>query len=1101
MDISEVVKPEASGPPPKSNLIYYLLAVLNLSTISLCLLLNYQIMGVYVDSIGVNQQWAERVERYSYLRRLAGDVNAPGNDIFDSRDADRESEKMRKALRLFNEGITAEKNELTANTAGEEISSRLMQDIDAIHTAMGEMAAEADFIFSSFARNEATEAGRHMAAMDRKYYKVNAAFTLLEEHIRDAQRSHFDEQMATASSLQKVEYIIAACFLLIVGGVTFYGRRLSLEAAETAREREGYTERLRRSNERFETVSRATNDAVWDWNLVTNGLWWNTGVQTLFRYAAKEVGPDVQWWCENIHPADRDRVVSGIHALIDRGEQYWSDEYRFRRGDGSYAFIYDRGFVEHDDKGKPVRMIGAIMDITERRRMEERLKRESTYVHLLQVAAVAANEAKTIEEAIHVVLYQVCAHIKWQVGHAFLVSDSKGELISSNQWHLENAERFEAFKNATESIRFAPGDGFPGQAWQSGKPHWITDATHEMVPQRMKQAEESGIKAGVVSPILMGSEVVAVMEFFTAEATEPDESLLEILTHIGAQLGRVAERQRAETKFRVLLESAPDAIVIVDGKGRIVLINSQTEKMFGYSRDELSGKSVEILLPERFRESHVKHRASYDSRRSQRMGPGRVLHARRKDGEEFPAEITLSPVKAEGGPLIISVLRDFTERKRSEERLNHLATHDPLTNLPNRRMLSEILAKTLPRHQRHKRLVAVMFLDLDRFKIINDTLGHDVGDGLLKGVAKRLVDLVREGDTVVRMGGDEFVLILTDVAEMQDPSRVAQRILDSLSKPFAVEGHELFITTSIGISLFPGDGENPETLLKNADAAMYRAKEQGKNNYQYYSSNINAKASERLSMENSLRHALERGEFLLHYQPRVDLATGRIFGAEALIRWQHPERGLVSPAEFIPLAEETGLIVPIGEWVLRTACAQNKAWQTAGLSSFRVAVNLSGQQFQEKKLVEMVLRALRESDLSPRFLELELTESIIMKNAEQTIGTLCKFHGMGIEIAIDDFGIGYSSLNYLKRFPISRLKIDQSFVRDITTDPDDSAIVAAIITMAHSLKLKVVAEAVETSDQLEFLRQLQCDEIQGYLFSRPLPPEEMTKLLKVGKRL
>jgi EAL domain-containing protein (putative c-di-GMP-specific phosphodiesterase class I) len=317
----------------------------------------------------------------------------------------------------------------------------------------------------------------------------------------------------------------------------------------------------------------------------------------------------------------------------------------------------------------------------------------------------------------------------------------------------------------------------------------------------------------------------------------------------------------------------------------------------------------------------------------------------------------------------------------------------------------------------------------------------------------------------------------------------------------AVEGYELFVTTSIGISLFPGDGEEPETLLKNADAAMYRAKEQGKNNYQYYSSGINTKASEGLSMENSLRHALERGEFRLHYQPRVDLATGCIFGAEALIRWQDPERGLVSPAEFIPLAEETGLIVPIGEWILRTACAQNKAWQTAGLSSICVAVNLSGRQFQEKELLEKVVRALRESDLSPRFLELELTESIIMKNAEHTIETLCKFHEMGIEIAIDDFGIGYSSLNYLKRFPIGRLKIDQSFVRDITTDPDDSAIVAAIITMAHSLKLKVVAEAVETPDQLEFLRQLQCDEIQGYLFSRPLPPEEMTKLLKVGKRL
>ena len=450
-------------------------------------------------------------------------------------------------------------------------------------------------------------------------------------------------------------------------------------------------------------------------------------------------------------------------------------------------------------------------------------------------------------------------------------------------------------------------------------------------------------------------------------------------------------------------------------------------------------------------------------------------------------------------PLLLQRLGHILANQRAEKQIKHLAYHDTLTGLPNRVLFHDRLQQALSQAVREGYTMGLMFLDLDRFKIINDTLGHDVGDELLKAVSQRLVNCIRQGDTVVRLGGDEFTIILPNISKAGDAAFVAQKILDTLAEPFLLSQQELHITSSIGISLYPNDGKNTQTLIKNADIAMYRAKDLGKNNYQFYTADMNSRALESITMENALRHALERDELLLHYQPQVDIRSGRIVGMEALLRWSHPEFGLVSPAKFIPIAEETNLIIPIGEWVLRTACAQGKRWRDQGLPVWRMAVNLSARQFRQRDLLRQVGGILRETGFDPHHLELEITESLLMQGAGQTIEILEEFDAMGIHLSLDDFGTGYSSLSYLKRFPIDTVKIDRSFVRDIHTDPNDAALASAIIAMAHSLRLSVIAEGVETEEQLAFLRERECNEYQGYYFSKPLPAGEIEQLARASR--
>ena len=448
------------------------------------------------------------------------------------------------------------------------------------------------------------------------------------------------------------------------------------------------------------------------------------------------------------------------------------------------------------------------------------------------------------------------------------------------------------------------------------------------------------------------------------------------------------------------------------------------------------------------------------------------------------------------------LLRDeINERKRYEKELEYQATHDGLTGLPNRNLLADRLQQAILIARRHQGQAAALFVDLDNFKYINDSMGHDFGDLMLKSVAERLITSVRSEDTVARHGGDEFVIVVSDLALADDASKIAGKILETVARSFTIRDRDLAVTCSMGISIYPRDGEDALTLLKNADAAMYRAKEQGRNNFQYFTEALNIKMVERMNTERALRCALEHDEFLLFYQPKVDLISGAIVGMEALIRWQHPELGMVSPASFIPIAEETGLIELIGEWVLRTACMRNKAWQDAGLPKLPVAINLSVRQFKTDALPGIIRQTLRETGLEPRYLEFEITESLLMRDTERMTDLLRELKDIGVHLDMDDFGTGYSCLGYLRRFPFDKLKLDISFVRDITNSPDCAAIALSVIDMAHNLRMKVIAEGVETEGQMNFLRSHGCDEMQGHYFSRPLPAAELEQLLREGQSL
>ncbi|MDO3385271.1 EAL domain-containing protein [Gilvimarinus sp. SDUM040013] len=638
----------------------------------------------------------------------------------------------------------------------------------------------------------------------------------------------------------------------------------------------------------------------------------------------------------------------------------------------------------------------------------------------------------------------------------------------------------------------------------------FADRTHYLSSSQLKELQA---QSGAVVPVVSGEDRLAA---FYLEAALPKDKLEQLIEQLESvwlmcsllagqildmqsfrdQAERFQQTEQAlwanETYLSAILQYSPALIAVKDLNGNVVMASDHYKQLAHVADEPLAGKSAYDIYPEELVESlKVMEAAALDNSRPYET----ELELQHKDGSMHTYLMVKFPLSDRNQEVfgVCTICTDVSDRKLAENalreqqsRLNYMAFHDSLTSLPNRSLFYDRINNGVARAQRSKHKLALMLLDVDRFKNINDSLGHDSGDLLLKAIATRLNEGVREMDTVARLGGDEFVVVLEGINDVEDVRFVANKLLAQLSRPMEISGHEISITASIGISVFPTDGENTDELLKNADIAMYKAKEAGKNNCQFYAKGMSASAVNFLLLENDLRRGIDQNQLVLHYQPQVDLATGKLIGVEALVRWQHPERGMVSPMHFIPLAEETGLIVPLGDWVLKEACHQQQSWLGSDLDVPKMAVNLSTRQFRQKDFPGKVAMVLRDTGLPAQYLELEITESCAMEHASETINQLNQLNQMGLSLSIDDFGTGYSSLAYLKRFPIDKLKIDSSFIHDIPLDQNDAAIARSIIGLAHNMQLTVVAEGVEQEQQVQWLRENHCDQVQGFLFAKPM---------------
>jgi len=821
----------------------------------------------------------------------------------------------------------------------------------------------------------------------------------------------------------------------------------------------------------------------------------------------------------DIFPAEAaQRYQNEDQKILESGEPLIDREARTLFGsglEGTSTWHLTSKVPLKDASGKTYGLVGVSRDITEQKQSSARILRLNRFFSTLSATNAAISRARD-REALFSAICRI-AVAEGGLGSAWIRIHDPDSRELRMVAHAGVSEDYFAKMRVSSDPDKTEGQGLAGAAFRENRIMIGNDMLNESALKRWRErAMQYGFHSLASLPLACNDEVIGVLTLQAKEAGFFDHELVQLLQQMAADISfaltglRLQEQhqatvhalQQSDEQFRQLAQHIPQVFWITDAaQQKTIYVSPAYETVTGHSLRELESDPQAWLVA-----IHPEDRDRVHFARGQKAPLGaydveyRLQH---KDGSVRWIHDRAFPVKDQHGKVyrIAGIAEDITETKAARERLANLAHYDSVTGLPNRVLLHDRLRQSIAQARRNSWFVGVLFLDLDRFKLVNDTLGHAAGDLLLKQVSVRLTRALRPSDTVARLSGDEFAVILSELMSPQNAGLVAQKLIDALRLPYDLDGNEVFVTASIGITLYPTDGDSIETLIRDADAAMYGAKSAGRNNYQYYTAEMNQRATEKLRLETRLRHAIEREEFVLHYQPKVDIASGEITGLEALLRWQSPDEGMVSPDQFIPLLEETGLIVQVGNWVTRSACAQIHAWREAGLTPVPVAVNLSARQLKQAGFGATLGHALAEFSIPAELIEIEITESSLMENPDQAIVVLTEIANLGVRLSADDFGTGYSSLSYLKRLPLDALKIDRSFVRDITSDPDDAAITRTVITLAHGLDLKVIAEGVETEEQLAFLGQNQCDEAQGYLFSRPLPVDACTRLLAQGSAL
>jgi len=833
------------------------------------------------------------------------------------------------------------------------------------------------------------------------------------------------------------------------------GRRLALCAIRDVTEHRRVQADIARSETRLNEAQRIAKIGSWELEVANNRHWWSDELYRMVGLDPASAADPFPLFLERIHLDDRQRLLEGSELAM-QGHAAPVADIRVILPDGVEKVLQSRGEVTFDAERRPVRMFGTLQDITERKAFQ-------TALHLTDIRY---REAQRIAK----------------------IGNWEWNLVTNQSWWSEELYRILEEDPATYEASL---ESFMRKVHPDDHAVLAHDPTN-VSPDPGAYARPMEVR--IVTSSGRTKVVEQLVEVRKDEQGRPVAvfGTIHDVTERRALENRLRE---SENRYASTVELAAVGIAHVEAGGRFAWTNGKLREMLGYTSHEIEKLTIWDV-------SHKDDLHVTDADRA-RLHEGEIpsLHAEkrylRRDGAVIWVRITSALRRdAEGVPLYdVSIVEDITDRKLAEERVQYLATHDELTGLPNRAVFGELLDHAIESAQRHDRRCAVLFIDLDRFKIVNDSLGHEAGDLLLKEMSGRLGGCMRQSDVLARLGGDEFVVLLEDLGDGDDVADVAKKVLSSVLVPVEIMGHECRITASVGIAIYPADARDAQTLMKHADMAMYLAKEEGKNNYQFYSMHSSPMSVERLVLETHLARALERKEFTVQYQPKVDIQSGAIKGAEALLRWWNPEVGTVSPTQFIPVAEDSGLIVAIGKWVLETACEQNVAWQRRGLPKIVMSVNMSPRQFKDPALLDDIAEVLARTGMAPELLELEITESMIMHNVDLAASKAEAIRKLGVRLAIDDFGTGYSSLSQLKRFPIDTLKVDRSFVRDIPHNAEDKAITEAIIALGKALGVTVVAEGVETAQQHEFLRLNACDEMQGFYFSRPCHPDALAELL------